>query len=321
MKAIVYDRYGSFEVLSLCDIAQPTIERDEVLVRVHAAGLHIGDCFGVHGAPFAMRAVSGFLRPKYGVPGFDLAGTVEAIGPDVTSCKPGDEVFGAGFGTCAEYARVKQATLAPKPRSLSFAQAAAIPTSGLAALAAIRDTAKLQAGRKLLVNGAAGGVGLFAVQIAKSLGAHGTGVCSSKSVELVRKSGADHAIDYASQDFTQGPARYEVILDNIENRSLSDIRRVLTPKGMLILNSGTGATGLAMMVRLLRPLVLNLFVSQHLRRFLSKPNRADLLTLAELADAGQLTPILDQTFPLSETRATLAHVESGLAHGKAVVTL
>ena len=321
MKAIVFDRYGSLDNLGLRDIAKPAISQDEVLVRVHAAGVHVGDCFGVKGKPFAVRLFSGLFRPTYGVPGFDVAGVIEAVGPSVKTCAPGDEVFGSALGTCAEFVRAKPNTLVPKPSQLTFVQAAAIPTSGLAALHGLRDSGKLQRGQRVLVNGAAGGVGMFAVQIAKSFGAHVTGVCSTRNIDMVRALGADQVVDYTQQDFTQGSTRYDLILDNIENRSLSDCRRALTESGTLVLNSGTGAEGLAMMVRLLRPLMLAPFVRQNLRRYVSTPNRADLLVLAQLAESGQLKPLIDKTYPLSETRAALEYIDSGHARGKVVVTV
>lgn len=319
MQAIVFDRYGSLDNLALRDIAKPTPEADEVLVRVHAAGVHIGDCFGIRGKPFPVRFVTGLSRPKYGVPGFDVAGTVEAVGKGVRTLQVGDEVFGAGVGTCAEYTRAKEASLAHKPANLTFAEAAAIPTSAVAALRALRDVGKVRAGQQILINGAAGGVGTFAVQIGKSLGATVTGVCSAKNVELVRSLGAAHVIDYTAQDFTRGSQRYDLILDNIENRSLADCRRALTPSGTLVLNSGTGAEGFAMLVRLLKPLLLSPFSRQSLRRFVSFPTQADLLYFKQLAESGQLKPVIDKTYPLAETRAALQHVESGRARGKVVI--
>ena len=221
-----------------------------------------------------MRLESGLLRPKNGVPGYDFAGRVEAVGPGVTMFQPGDEVFGATKGTCAEYVRVAEDKLALKPANLSYEQAAALPTSALAALHGLRDAGKLQPGQKVLINGASGGVGSFAVQIAKAFGAEVTGVTSTNNVEMVRSLGADHVIDYTREDFTKGGPRYDLIFDNVENRSLRDCRRALTPSGTLVLNSGTGARGLAMLVRLLRPLVLSPFLQQNLRRYLSHPNRS-----------------------------------------------
>jgi len=292
-----------------------------VLVRVHAAALHIGDCFAVRGAPFGMRIVTGLLRPKYGVPGFDMAGTVESVGQDVTLFKPGDEVFGASGGTCAEFARAGEDQLAMKPANLTFEEAAAFPTSGLAALHGLRDAGKLQAGQKVLINGASGGIGTFAVQIAKSFGAEVTGVCSTGNVDLVRSLGADHVIDYTAEDFTGGDRQYDLILDNVENRSLSDVRRAIRPDGTLLLNSGTGAKGIAMMVRLAKPLVMSPFSSQNLRRFLSTPTHKDLVVLKELAESGKLRPVIDKTFRLTETPEALAYIERGRTRGKVVVTI
>jgi NADPH:quinone reductase-like Zn-dependent oxidoreductase len=321
MKAITYDKYGSFDVLVFRDIDMPVIKDHEVLVRVQAAGLHVGDCFSVRGAPFAVRMVTGLLKPKYGVPGFDLAGQVEAVGNNVKRFRPGDEVFGASAGTCAEYARAGEEKLALKPATLTFEEAAAIPTSALAALHGLRDVGKVQPGHKVLINGASGGVGSFAVQIAKSFGAEVTGVCSTKNVGMVRSIGADHVIDYTQEDFTQGGMRYDLIFDNVENRSLSDCRRVLTPAGTLILNSGTGAHGIGMLVRLVKPLVLSPFVRQSLRRYLSVPTHDDLVLLKGLVESGKLRPVVDKTYPLRETPAALAYIERGHARGKVVITV
>ena len=321
MKAIVHDTYGSLDVLELRDIDKPVVGDDDVLVRVHAAGLHIGDCFSVRGAPFAMRMVTGLLKPKHGVPGFDLAGQVESVGKNVKNFQPGDEVFGAGNGTCAEYACAKHSNLALKPVNLAFEAAAALPTSALAALHALRDAGKVQAGQKVLINGASGGVGTFAVQIAKSFGAKVTGVCSTTNVKMVRSLGADHVIDYTQEDFTQGGQRYDLIFDNVENRSLADCRRALTPTGTLILNSGTGAQGIKMIVRLVKPLVLSPFVRHTLRRYLSRPNHEDLVVLKKLVESGKLTPVIDKTYPLRETPAALGYIEGGHARGKVVITV
>jgi NADPH:quinone reductase-like Zn-dependent oxidoreductase len=322
MKAIAHDQYGSFDLLGLRDLDEPVAGPGEVLVRVVAAGLHVGDCFGVRGAPFPMRFVSGLRKPKRGVPGFDFAGYVEAVGDDVESFEHGDEVYGASAtGTCAQFTRAKASELAHKPNNLTFEQAAAIPTSGLAALHALRDKAKVQAGQRVLINGASGGVGTFAVQIAKHLGAEVTGVCSTANVDMVRSIGADHVIDYTQVDFTQSDERYDVIFDNVENHPLRNIRRPLAPDGMLILNSGTGATGLRMLVRLVKPLVVSPFVRQNLRRYLSVPNGDDLVVLKDLVEAGVVTPVIDETYPLDETAAALAYIEQGHARGKVVVSV
>jgi NADPH:quinone reductase-like Zn-dependent oxidoreductase len=319
MKAIAHERYGSFELLELRDIPKPEVGDDDVRVRVRAAGLHVGDCFSVRGAPFVMRFATGLLKPKHGVPGFDVAGQIEAVGKNVTRFRAGDEVFGACNGACAEFVCVKPDQLAHKPAKLGFEQAAALPTSGLAALHALRDVGKVRRGQRVLINGASGGVGTFAVQIAKSFGAEVTGVCSTQSLELVRSLGADHAVDYSREDFTLGEQRYDLIFDNVENRTLSELRRVLAPKGMLILNSGTGALGIKMMVRLIKPLVLSTFASQDLRRYLSVPNHEDLAVLGDLVDAGKLRPVIDRTYPLDQTAAALAYIERGHARGKVVV--
>jgi NADPH:quinone reductase-like Zn-dependent oxidoreductase len=321
MKAIVHDVYGAPDVLQLKDIERPTIGHSDVLVRVRAAALHIGDCFAVRGTPFPVRFMTGLLRPKLGIPGFDVAGQVEAIGSSVTGFKPGDEVFGACDGACAEYARAAADKLVRKPSNLSFEQAASIPTSALAALHGLRDAAKLQPGQRVLINGASGGVGTFAIQIAKHFGAEVTGVCSTANIELVRALGAEHAIDYTQEDFTRHAARYDVILDNIENRSLAECRRALTPEGTLVLNSGTGARGFAMLVRLMRPLMLAPFVRHKLRRPLSMPKHADIATLQALAAEGKLRPVIDRVYTLSEVPEALRYLEKGHARGKVVVSV
>jgi len=321
MKAIHHDQYGPLESLRLCEVDTPRVAAGEALVRVRAAGLHVGDCFAVRGAPAPVRLFTGLLRPKCGIPGFDLAGEVEQVGLGVERFRPGDEVFGAAEGTCAEFVAVKLSTLAPKPRGLSFEDAAAMPTSGLTALHALRDVAKVQAGQRVLINGASGGVGSFAVQIAKSYGAIVTGVCSTANVELVRSLGADHVIDYTQQDFTQGGPSYDVILDNVENRFLTECRRALRPDGMLILNSGSGATGLGLLVRLLKPVLLSPFVRHRLRRYLSTPNEVDLLALSELVSAGRLRSVVSKVYPLAETVTALRQIDAGHARGKLVISV
>ena len=321
MKAILNEQYGAPSELALKSIDKPKIGDDDVLVRVHSAGLHIGDCFSVRGKPFLMRLNSGLFKPAYGVPGFDVAGTVAAIGKNVSSFQVGDDVFGECNGSCAEFARVAEARLAHKPSNLGFEQAAAVPTSGLAALHALRDVAKVQSGQRVLVNGASGGVGTYAVQIAKLYGAQVTGVCSSANESLVRSIGADEVIDYTRDNFTQGDRQYDVIFDNIENRSLAECRRVLSSNGMLILNSGTGASGIRMLIRIVKPLLLSPFVKQNLRRFLSVPNHADLEVLRRWLASGELRPIIDKVYPLRETAAALEYIESGRARGKVIVTI
>ena len=321
MKAMLQEDYGSIDALESRDIGVPEIGDREVLVRVHAAALHIGDVFGVRGSPLPMRLATGLRRPKYGVPGYDLSGQVEAVGPGVLSLRNGDAVFGYTVGTCAEYARAAENKLAPKPANLSYVQAAALPTSGLAALHGLRDAGKLRAGQKALIIGASGGVGSFAVQIAKAMGAEVTGVTSTRNIELVSSLGADHVIDYTREDFTEGGPQYDLIFDNVENRSLADCRRALKPDGTLVLNSGTGSTGFGGIVRQVRPLVLTPFVDQRLRRYLSRPNRADLDVLRALAEDGKLKPVIDRTYPLTETPEALRHIATGHARGKVVITV
>jgi NADPH:quinone reductase-like Zn-dependent oxidoreductase len=321
MQAVVHERYGAPDVLALKTIDRPRLKDDEVLVRVRAAALHVGDCFGVSGAPLLMRLTTGLLKPKRGIPGFDVAGQVESVGKDVTQFRPGDEVFGVANGSCAEYASASEAKLALKPEGLTFEQAAALATSGLAALRGLRDPGKLQPGQRVLINGAAGGVGTFAVQLAQAYGADVTAVCSTSNVELVRSLGADHVIDYTREDFAQGGPRYDVILDNVENRPLSDCRRALTPRGTLVLNSGTGARGIKLMVRLLKPLLLSPFLRQSLRRYLAVANPADLAALSEFVAAGKLTPVVGKTYTLADTAEALRHIQDGHARGKTVIRL
>lgn len=319
MRAIRSPVYGSPEQLRLSEVSVPTIAADEVLVRVHASAVHIGDSFTVRGKPFLMRLYSGLRRPSVGIPGYDLAGRVEAVGTKVTRFRVGDEVFGASFGTCAELAKTGESQLAHKPQNLTMEEAAALATSGLAALHGLRDAGKIRAGQRVLVNGASGGVGTFAIQIAKSFGAEVTAVCSTANVELVRSLGADEVIDYTEEDFTERAGRYDLILDNVENRPLAAVRRALTPAGTLVLNSGTGASGLAMLLRMFRPLALAPFVRQRLLRFLSRANAADLALIGSLAEAGKLRPIIDRIFPLSRTAEALLYVERGRTRGKVIV--
>jgi NADPH:quinone reductase-like Zn-dependent oxidoreductase len=321
VRAIIQDRYGSIDTLEERDVPVPIIGDREVLVRTRAAGLHVGDCFAVRGEPFPVRISTGLRRPRYGVPGFDVSGVVEAVGAAVTRFRLGDEVFGCGVGTCAELVRSPEDQLVPKPARLTDAEAAAIPTSALAALHGLR-AGRLQPGQQVLVVGASGGVGTFAIQIAKAQGAGSvTAVCSARNADLVRSLGADDVIDYGTDDFTTREARYDLILDNVENRPLRDVRRALTPRGTLVLNSGTGAGGFGLYVRLLRPIVISPFVRHRLVRFLSMPNRADLELLASLVEEDKLRPVVDRTFPLAETKAALRHIETRHARGKVVVAI
>ena len=321
MRAMTHDSYGPLSSLILREVDRPRPGAGEVLIRARAAGLHIGDCWGVQGSPLLMRMSSGLLHPKVGIPGFDVAGRVVEVGERVTGFRPGDEVFGTGHGTCATYVRSPEKTLAHRPTNLSPQEAAAVPTSALAALHALRDSGRLKPKERVLINGASGGVGSFAVQIAKAFGAEVAGVCGPSHVELVRSLGADRVVDYTREDFTRSSVRYDLILDNQENRSLGEVRRVLAPRGTLILNSGTGTRGFPMLKRLIKPLLLSPFLRQRLRRYLSVPNRKDLETLKTLIEAGQVHPIIDRTYPLSETATALAHIEKGHAGGKVVINL
>jgi NADPH:quinone reductase-like Zn-dependent oxidoreductase len=271
MKAIVHSRYGDLDVLDFKDIDQPVPTDNQVLVRVHAAAVGKGDWLTVQGLPYVARLRYGLPNPKHPVPGFDVAGRVEAVGPNVTRLHPGDAVFGWCEGSFAEYASVPEGQLVLKPANLSFEQAAAVPISGFAALQALRDTGGVQPGQQVVVIGASGGVGSFAVQLAKAFGAEVTGVCSTQSADLVRSIGADHVIDYTQQDFTRTGRRYDLILEMAGNRALADLRRALTPKGTLVLVGGSGGRWFLGTGRTLRAVMVSPFVGQRLRSFLSKP--------------------------------------------------
>jgi NADPH:quinone reductase-like Zn-dependent oxidoreductase len=321
MKAIVHSRYGAPDVLELKDIDQPVVNDDDVLVRVHAAAVGKGDWLTVKGLPYVARLRYGLPNPKHPVPGFDAAGRIEAVGPNVTRLQAGDEVFGWCDGSFAEYASVPQGQLAQKPANLSFEQAAAVPISGFAALQALRDTGGVQPGQQVVIIGASGGVGSFAVQLAKAFGAEVTGVCSTKSLEMVRSIGADQVIDYTQEDFTRTGRRYDLILEMAGNRSLADLRRALTPKGTLVLVGGSGGRWFMGTGRTLRAVLVSPFVGQRLRSFLSKPRGADLVVLKDLIDAGKITPVIDRAFPLSETPEAIRYVGERSTKGKTVITV
>jgi NADPH:quinone reductase-like Zn-dependent oxidoreductase len=325
MKAIVQHKYGSPDVLELQEVDKPEIGDDDVLVRVHAASVHIGDWHLMTGLPYLLRVVVpdlGLRAPKVHVRGMDVAGKVEAVGKNVTQYQVGDEVFGTCEGSFAEYARAREDTLAPNPANLTFEQAAAVPTSAFAALQALRDRGEIQPGQRVLIIGASGGVGIFAVQIAKSLGADVTGVCSTRNVEMVRSIGADHVIDYTQEDFTRSGQRYDLILDMGGNRSLSQLRHVLLPRGTLVLvGAERGSRWLGGIDRWIQALVLSPFVRQELRPLSTKPNKADLQFLKELIEAGKVTPVIDRTYPLSEVPDAIRYLEAGHAQGKIVITV
>ena len=318
MKAIVQDTYGSAGVLRLEEIDRPAVGDGEVLVRVHAASIHVGDWILMTGKPWIMRMVTGIRRPKNRVPGSDVAGTIEAVGPGVTRLAVGDEVFGWSVGAFAEYAVASEAQFVLKPASLTFEQAAAVGVSATTALQLLRDR-DIQLGQKVLINGASGGVGTFAVQIAKSLGAEVTGVTSTKNVELVRSIGADHVIDYTREDFTIGAGRYDVILDNVGNHTLARTRRALAPTGILISNGGGHEDG--KLARTIRTMLVAMVVKQQAKPTVKSQNHADLVALQGLLEAGAVTPVIDRTYRLHETPEAIAHVAAGHARGTAVVTM
>jgi NADPH:quinone reductase-like Zn-dependent oxidoreductase len=325
MTAIVHDKYGSVpqDVLRLAEVAKPTIADDQVLVRVHAASVDRGTWHIMAGLPYPIRVAGfGLRKPKHLNPGRSLAGTVEAVGNDVTGFGPGEEVFGICDGSFAEYAGVRTAKLALKPSNLSSAEAAAVPISGLAALQAVRDHGRVEAGQNVVIVGASGGVGSFAVQIAKAFGAEVTGVCSTAKVDLVRALGADHVIDYTSEDFADGQHRYDVILDIGGNRRLSHLRRALTPKGRLVIVGGeTDGRWLGGTDRQLRAQVLSLFVSQKLGTFIASENAADLVALADLIEAGTIKAVVDRTYPLSDVAAAIRDLIDGHVRGKIAITV
>lgn len=316
MKAIVQTGYGSPSVLALKEVDRPAIKEDQVLVRVHATSVNAGDYFSMKGSPWVARFAVGLPRPKDYIPGWDVAGRVEATGSSVTQFQPGDEVYAACGHAFAEYVSVPADELAPKPANLTFGQAAAVPTAATTALQALRDAGKVQPGQKVLINGASGGVGTFAVQIAKALGAEVTGVCSARNVEMVRSIGADGVIDYAKEDFTQGGPRYDLILDNVGNHSFSDLRRALTPEGVIIPNTGHGGLGYVIKAFLLSP-----FMRQQGAPVSLVHNQEDLVTLAQLIEAGKISPVIERTYPLSETPAALGYASEGHVRGKIVITV
>ena len=322
MQAIVQDKYGSAAVLGMRDTDKPEIDKDQVLVRVRAAGVNPADWAIMSGLPYIARPIYGLRKPKHGVRGTDVAGTVETVGSGVTRLRPGDEVFGWADGSFADFAAASESSLALKPANLSFEQAAAVPMAGLVALQAVRDQGGVRYGQKVLINGASGGIGTFAVQIAKALGAEVTGVCSTRNVDMVRSIGADHVIDYTREDFTQGEQRYDFILDNVANHSLSDLRRALTPTGTLVPNGGGFDNHwFAGGGRVIRARVTERFVSHRLRPFLLSPKLEDLLVLKDLIEGGKVTPVMDRTFPLSEAALAIDHVGQGHARGKVAITV
>jgi NADPH:quinone reductase-like Zn-dependent oxidoreductase len=324
MKAIVYRCYGSPDVLRLEDIEKPTAADDEVLVKVHAAAVNPLDWHYLRGTPYLMRLMSGLGSPKSVRLGVDFAGTVEAVGKNVKQFRPGDAVFGGRTGAFAEYVTIRaDRALVLKPTRLTFAQAATVPIAAITALQALRDRGRVEAGQKVLINGASGGVGTFAVQIAKAFGADVTGVCSTRNVQMVRSLGADRVIDYTREDFTQGEQRYNLIVDMVGNHSLLEYKRVLNPQGKFVGvgGGGTDEKWLAPLVTPIHALVLSPFVSQQFGVMLAELKQTDLALLGDLMQAGKVTPVIDRTYTLSEVPEAMRYLELGHARGKVVIVL
>jgi NADPH:quinone reductase-like Zn-dependent oxidoreductase len=322
MKAAVYRRYGPPDVLQIKDVEKPAPMDNEVLIKVRAASVNPLDEL-IRGKPYIVRAMTGLRKPKVTRLGADLAGHVEAVGRNVTQFKPGDEVFGTSRGgTFAEYVCADEKKLAVKPANLTFEQAAAVPVAAITALQGLRDKGRIQPGQKVLINGAAGGVGTFAVQIAKSFGAEVTGVCSTRNVEMVRSIGADYVIDYTQQDFTKSGQRYDLFFDCVGNHSLSACRRVLNPKGIyIVVGAPPGGRWIGPLARLLKTILLSPFVSRKMITFLASINKEDLVVLKELMEAKKVTPVIDRRYRLSEVPEAIRYLEEGHARGKVVITL
>jgi NADPH:quinone reductase-like Zn-dependent oxidoreductase len=322
MKAIVYRCYGSPDVLEFEDVAKPTPADGEVLVKVHAAAVNPLDWHYMRGSPYFVRLGSGLGAPKDSRIGVDFAGTVEAVGKDVRQFKPGDEVFGGRDGAFAEYVVVPEdRALVPKPSNVTFEQAASVPIAAVTALQALRDKGKIEPGQRVLINGASGGVGTFAVQIAKSFGAEVTGVCSTRNVEMVKSIGADHVIDYTKADYTESGKQFDLIIDNVGNHSLLANRRVLSPKGILVIIGGSSGNWLGPLMRPIKALMLSPFVGQEFVLILAQMRKDDLAILGDLMQDGKVTPVIDRRYRLSEVPAAMRYSEEGHARGKIIIDL
>ena len=321
IKAIIQHRYGSPDVLELKDVDRPVADEREVLVRVRAAAVNIGNWHLLRGIPYAMRPAVGLFNPKHEIPGLDLAGQVEAVGASVKHFQPGDEVFGWCDGAFAEYASVEEDNLLAKPDNLTFEQSAAVGDSAFTALNAVRDQGRVQPGQKVMINGASGGVGTFAVQIAKSFGANVTGVCSARNVDMVRSIGADEVINYTQEDFTQDPQRYDVMLDLVGNRSLSDCRRALNPQGTYVLVGVSDMGRWLGLARQIKVVSSSPVVRQRMRIFITRHTREDLVVLKELVESGKVTPVIDRRYKLSEVPEALRYQGEGHSQGKIVITV
>ena len=320
MKAITYHRYGSPDVLEYEDIEKPAPGDNEVLIKVRAASVNPFDWHFMRGSPYFLRIVAGLRKPKMTRLGVDVAGQVEAVGRNVTQFKPGDEVFGVCREAFAEYARTSESSLVMKPGNVTFEQAASVPVAAITALQGLRDKGHIQRGQTVLINGAAGGVGTFAVQIAKSFGADVTGVCSTRNVEMVRSIGADRVIDYTQQDFAKGTQRYDLIFDLVATHSLRAYRRVLNPNGTCVIAGGPTKV-LAILTSAFEVLVLSRFVSRKFAMFVAKPSKEDLTLLGELIEARKVTPVIDRHYRLSEVPQAMRYMEEGHARGKVVITV
>lgn len=322
MKAVVSTKYGTPDVLILGEVEKPRPKDDQVLVKVHAASLNFGNLVLLKGEPFLARFAFGLLKPKYSIPGGDIAGQVEAVGKDVTQFQPGQEVFGdlsaCGWGGFAEYVSVPEKALALKPEKLSFEEAAAVPMAAVTALQSMRDKGKIQAGQKVLVNGASGGVGTFAVQIAKSFGAEVTGVCSTRNIDILQLLGADHVIDYTKEDFTKKMTKYDLILGVNGHHTITDYKQTLTNNGIFVHVGGSGAQMFQAMT--LGPW-FSLFGKKKMGSFLQRQNQSDLNFIKELIEAGKITPVIDKRFKLSEIQEAFKYFEQGHAQGKVVITI
>ena len=324
MKAIVRERYGPPDVLELRDVERPAIDDDSILVRVRAASINAYDWHMMRGRPSLVRIVAGLRKPKSSAMGVDVAGQVEAVGKNVTQFRPGDEVFGSRSGSLAEYVRgTSQSFLVPKPARLTFEQAAAVPMAGTTALQGLRDKGQIRPGQKVLINGASGGVGTFAVQIAKAFGAHVTAVCSTGNLEQARSLGADEVIDYTKEDFTRSGKRYDVILDVAASGPLSSRRRVLEPSGILVgVGSADSRYGMtSLLAGLVETAVLSRFGKQKMPFFLAKNSKEDLMVLTALIETGKIRPVIDRTYPLRETAEAIRYLEAGHARAKVVITV
>ncbi|HUP49396.1 MAG TPA: NAD(P)-dependent alcohol dehydrogenase [Thermoanaerobaculia bacterium] len=321
MRAVVYCDYGSPGVLRVAAIEKPVPGDDQVLVRVHAAAVNPLDYHYMRGTPYIMRPESGLRRPKVTRLGVDFSGTVEAVGKNVRELAPGDAVFGGRTGAFADYVVATERSLARKPANITFEQAAAVPIAAITALQAVRDEGKVQAGQRVLINGASGGVGTFAVQIAKSFGAHVTGVCSTRNVELVESLGADEVIDYTRQDYTKSSQRYDVVIDMVGNHSLRAHRPVLSPNGIYVIVGGPKGRWIAPMDRILGAAVLSRLGDQDFVMIMAKIKRDDLNILRELIEKGKVTPVIDRRYDLSQVREAMAYLETGRARGKVILTV